>query len=106
MSRAAQMLETYPGEIGFDAKALAECIASCLECAQTCTACADACLAEDRVAELRSCITHNANCADVCENVAPRSPSTMTFLPIMTLLGLRMAAFTRLISVRATSAPV
>ena len=69
MSRAAQMLETYPGEIRFDAKALAECIASCLECAQTCTACADACLAEDRVAELRSCITHNANCADVCDTM-------------------------------------
>ena len=70
MSRAAQMLETYPGKIGFDAKALAECIASCLECAQTCTACADACLAEDQVAELRSCITHNANCADVCAATA------------------------------------
>ena len=70
MTRAAQMLETYPGDFGFDAAALAECIAACQECAQTCTACADACLAEEQVAELRSCITHNLNCAAVCTATA------------------------------------
>ena len=70
MTRTAQMLETYPGGFGFDATVLAECIEACLECAQTCTACADACLAEEQVADLRGCITHNANCADVCAATA------------------------------------
>lgn len=28
MTRAAQMLETYPGDFGIDAAALAECIAA------------------------------------------------------------------------------
>jgi hypothetical protein len=65
MTRAAQMLDTYPGDFGFDAEALAECLAACQECAQACTACADACLGEEQVADLRRCITLDANCADV-----------------------------------------
>ena len=42
MSAAAQMLETYPQDLGgVDREALVACIEACLECAQTCTACAD-----------------------------------------------------------------
>ena len=66
MTRAGQMLQTYPADFGFAADALAECIVACLDCVQTCTACADACLAEENVGELRRCITLNGNCADVC----------------------------------------
>lgn len=44
-----------------------DCIDACLECAQVCTACADACLGEERVQELRRCITLDLGCADVCE---------------------------------------
>lgn len=66
MSYAKQMLETYPGEFGFDADALVRCIEACHDCAQACTACADACLSEENVADLRKCIRTNLDCADVC----------------------------------------
>ena len=62
------MLETHPeGPSGIDQEKLAECIAACFECAQTCTACADACLGEDMVADLRTCIRTDLDCADICE---------------------------------------
>ena len=68
MTAAAQMLETYPQDLGsIDREKLIACIEACLECAQACTACADACLAEDMVADLRTCIRTNLDCADVCE---------------------------------------
>jgi hypothetical protein len=60
------MFETHPGSIGLDTTALAECVAACFECAQRCTACADACLSEEMVAELRTCIRTNLDCADIC----------------------------------------
>src|SRR3954453_6520829 len=66
MTRAGQMLDTYPGDFGFDAKALAECLAACQDGAQACTAGGDACLAQDHVADLPRRITLDANCADVC----------------------------------------
>ena len=60
MTVAAQMLDTYPKDLGgVDKEKLAECIQACFECAQTCTACADACLGEDMVAELGKCIRTN-----------------------------------------------
>jgi hypothetical protein len=65
---AAQMLATYPKDLGgVDRDALTACIEACVECAQACTACADACLSEDMVAELRTCIRTDLDCADVCE---------------------------------------
>jgi hypothetical protein len=65
-----QMLASSPVAPVLDADALADCIEACLECAQTCTACADACLAEDMVADLRTCIRRNLDCADVCATTA------------------------------------
>ena len=63
-----QMLKTHPSDLnGIDQDKLAECIAACFDCAQVCTACADACLAEDMVADLRTCIRINLDCADICD---------------------------------------
>jgi hypothetical protein len=68
MSAAAQMLESYPKDLGtVDREALRACIEACMECAETCTACADACLSEDMVAELTTCIRTNMDCADICD---------------------------------------
>ncbi len=68
MTAAADMLETYPKDLGaVDRDTLRECIEACIECAQACTACADACLSEDSVAELTKCIRTNPDCADICE---------------------------------------
>ncbi|MCW2702955.1 MAG: uncharacterized protein JWQ37_950 [Blastococcus sp.] len=68
MTVAAQMLETYPKDLGgIDREKLRTCIEACVECAQACTACADACLSEELVADLRKCIRTCADCADVCD---------------------------------------
>lgn len=67
MTHITSMIETHPnGATGVDVQKLADCIAACVECAQTCTACGDACLAEDMVADLRTCIRLNLDCADLC----------------------------------------
>ena len=66
MSNANDMLAATPAPIGFDRGQLAECINACFDCSQACAACADACLAEEMVAEMRRCITTDANCADIC----------------------------------------
>jgi hypothetical protein len=68
MTRTADMLQTYPADLGgVDRQKLAECIDACFECTQTCTACADACLSEQNVAELVKCIRTNLDCADICD---------------------------------------
>ncbi|WP_333893285.1 four-helix bundle copper-binding protein [Mycolicibacterium gadium] len=68
MSTAAEMLETYPQDLGgIDPAVLTACIDACFECAQACTACADACLSEQSVQELTTCIRTNLDCADLCE---------------------------------------
>ncbi|MFI7679440.1 four-helix bundle copper-binding protein [Actinophytocola sp. NPDC049390] len=68
MSQTAQMLETYPADLGgVDREALARCIDECFTCAQACTACADACLSEKSVADLTKCIRSNLDCADICD---------------------------------------
>src|SRR3954463_11560957 len=68
MTVAAQMLDTYPKDLGgIDREKLRTCIDACTECAQACTACGDACLSEDMVAELTKCIRTCADCTDVCE---------------------------------------
>lgn len=66
MTVAADMLRTTPSDIGFGEVELASCLDACAECATACTACADACLGEEMVAELRSCITTDLGCADLC----------------------------------------
>lgn len=65
-----KMLETHPAGTAIDQQLLTDCIQACIECAQTCTACADACLSEEMVAELRTCIRLNLDCADLCEVTA------------------------------------
>ena len=68
MSTVAEMLETYPHDLGgIDRAALTACIEACIECAQACTACADACLSEQSVQELTTCIRTNLDCVDLCE---------------------------------------
>src|SRR3712207_551802 len=68
MTVAAQMLETYPKDLGrIDRERLRVCIDACVDCAQACTACADACLSEDMVAELTTCIRTCTDCADLCD---------------------------------------
>jgi hypothetical protein len=68
MSQTAQMLETYPADLGgVDREALTRCIDECFTCAQACTACADACLSEKSVADLTKCIRSNLDCADICD---------------------------------------
>ena len=68
MTAVAQMLDTYPKDLGgIDRRKLVECIEACYACSQACTACADACLSEDMVAELTTCIRTNLDCADVCD---------------------------------------
>lgn len=68
MTATAQMLETYPRDLGnVDRAKLEACIAACFECGQVCTACADACLSEEMVADLTKCIRTNLDCADICE---------------------------------------
>ena len=68
--KTAEMLQTYPAEINFDREVLARAIDVVEECAQACTACADACLSEEMVAELRTCIRTNLDCADICATTA------------------------------------
>src|SRR5678815_2415612 len=68
MSHTAEMLDTYPADLGgVDKQKLVSCIEACLDCTQACTACADACLSEQTVAELTKCIRTNLDCADVCD---------------------------------------
>ncbi|QZN84185.1 four-helix bundle copper-binding protein [Cellulomonas sp. C5510] len=68
--RTTEMLQTYPATMNVDREALARAIESLVECSQACTACADACLSEEMVAELRTCIRTNLDCADSCGTTA------------------------------------
>ncbi|MGY1664397.1 four-helix bundle copper-binding protein [Geodermatophilus sp. SYSU D00696] len=68
MTLADRMLAAHPADLGgIDRERLVACIEACVECAQACTACADACLSEEMVADLRTCIRTDLDCADVCE---------------------------------------
>jgi hypothetical protein len=67
MTRAAEMLRTYPADLGqVDRDKLAACIEACYSCAQACTACADACLSEEHVHHMVKCVRSDLDCADVC----------------------------------------
>jgi hypothetical protein len=67
MTTTSEMLRTHPGTMTMDRQLLAECIDACIECAESCTACADACIGEPMVADLRTCIRLNLDCADICD---------------------------------------
>lgn len=70
MTNTREMLEAAPTGIPLGAEEVAAAIDACLACHQSCTACADADLAEDDVAELRTCVALCLNCSDVCEATA------------------------------------
>jgi hypothetical protein len=67
VTRAREMLETYPRDFNVDVALLAGAIETLEACANTCTQCADACLLEQNVNELAKCIRLNLDCADLCE---------------------------------------
>src|SRR6185312_3669501 len=68
MTHVAEMLRTYPADLGdVDRAALVRCIDECFDCSQTCTASADVCLSEADVADLVKCIRTCLDCADVCD---------------------------------------
>ena len=66
MSHARELLAAGPTPESLDPDELSAAIDACLESAQACTACADADIAEEDVAELRTCIGLCLDCADVC----------------------------------------
>lgn len=73
MTLTAEMLRTYPADLGgVDREALTRCIDECVACGQACTACADACMSEPDQAlpALRKCIRSNEDCADLCDTTA------------------------------------
>jgi hypothetical protein len=70
MSHARELLDAGPGPGSLDPDELSAAIDACLDAAQACTACADADLAEDDVAEMRTCIGLCSDCADVCTATA------------------------------------
>lgn len=70
MDRVRQMFQTHPApasDAGDEAFALVQAAA---ECTYVCTTCADACLEEEDVAELRTCIRLNQDCAEICSVTA------------------------------------
>jgi uncharacterized protein DUF326 len=64
------MLEAAPGRQSLDLDDLAAAIDACLDAEQACTSCADSSVAEDDVAELRTCIGLCSDCADLCGTTA------------------------------------
>lgn len=70
MTTTMPMLETYPAEINFDRRVLADTIDVLIGCSEACTACADACLSEQDIAALAKCIRANMDCADICAATA------------------------------------
>ena len=70
MTDTNEMIGAVPGGVPLGADAVAAAIDACLRCVQSCTTCANADLAEDDVAEMRTCIARCLNCADVCDTTA------------------------------------
>jgi hypothetical protein len=92
MTRAREMLDTYPGSVAMDADALIECIEACFDCAQSCSACADACLGEEMVGHLKRCITMCLNCSDVCATTGRILSRQTEFEPAMARAALQACA--------------
>jgi hypothetical protein len=70
MTDTSEILDASPSDVPLGVAAVAAAIDACLNCLQTCTSCSDADLAEDDVAEMRTCIALCLNCADVCQLTA------------------------------------
>lgn len=66
MTKAKEMLDTYPRPFNVDADVVARAIEALNECANSCTQCADACLSEQDVSSMVKCIRSNLDCADMC----------------------------------------
>lgn len=64
------MMAAHPAPTDLDRRLLARAVDVAVECAQACTSCADACLSEEMVADLRTCIRTNLDCADICATTA------------------------------------
>jgi hypothetical protein len=64
------MLENHPAPIGIDRVQLGAAIDTIIMCSEACTMCADACLSEEMVGQLKTCITLNLDCADICATTA------------------------------------
>jgi hypothetical protein len=70
MTNTSEILDASPSDVPLGVAEVAAAIDACLACVQTCTSCTNADLAEDDVAEMRTCIALCVNCADVCELTA------------------------------------
>ncbi len=70
MTDTSEILAASPSDVPIGVAQVAAAIDACLNCVQSCTSCVDADLAEDDVAEMRTCIALCLNCADVCELTA------------------------------------
>jgi hypothetical protein len=66
MTDTKEMLDAVPTDVQLSIEAIAAAIDASLRCVQTCTSCADADLAEDDIDDMRACIAHCLNCAEVC----------------------------------------
>lgn len=66
MTETREILEASPTPLALDVADLAAAIDASLTCFQTCTSCADEDLAEEDVAEMRTCIALCQTCSDVC----------------------------------------
>ena len=70
MDRLRRLFETHPDPATDAGDAAHALVTAAAECTVVCTACADACLQEENVAEMRTCIRNNVDCADVCAATA------------------------------------
>jgi hypothetical protein len=68
--KTAAMLDAYPASMNVDRELVARAVDALAACAQACTACADACLSEEMVADLRTCVRTDLDCADICATTA------------------------------------
>ncbi len=66
MPNAADLLTDHPDKSTFDLHELSRAIQACLDCAAACSTCADACISEEGVADMRTCIRLDLDCADIC----------------------------------------
>jgi hypothetical protein len=66
MSYARQLLDTYPGTVGVDARLFVPAPDPLNDCAQACAADVDADLSEQNVTEMVTCIRLCLDCAGIC----------------------------------------
>jgi hypothetical protein len=66
MDALEQMNLMSPNQPLVDGKKLVAAAAACAECELACLACADACLGESDLAALRTCVSLDLVCGDLC----------------------------------------